>query len=96
LAGFQVIMYGRFWVITEEIYGYYGRRDGRGKAAYHPVMMVRVTVDADVRQMAARSKDALANVERRGESDGFNSHVDAFTVSEFHHPLDGISIRTID
>jgi transposase len=25
-----------------KIYGYYGRRDGRGKAAYHPVMMVRV------------------------------------------------------
>lgn len=24
------------------IYGFYGRRDGRGKAAYHPVMMVRV------------------------------------------------------
>lgn len=24
-----------------KIYGYYGRRDGRGKAAYHPVMMVR-------------------------------------------------------
>jgi transposase len=25
-----------------KIYGHYGRRDGRGKAAYHPVMMVRV------------------------------------------------------
>ena len=25
-----------------KIYGFYGRRDGRGKAAYHPVMMVRV------------------------------------------------------
>jgi transposase len=25
-----------------KIYGYYGRRDGRGRAAYHPVMMVRV------------------------------------------------------
>jgi transposase len=25
-----------------EIYGFYGRRDGRGKAAYHPVMMVRM------------------------------------------------------
>jgi transposase len=25
-----------------KIYGYYGRRDGRGKAAYHPVMMVRL------------------------------------------------------
>ena len=25
-----------------KIYGSYGRRDGRGKAAYHPVMMVRV------------------------------------------------------
>lgn len=25
-----------------EIYGFYGRRDGRGKAAYHPVMMVRL------------------------------------------------------
>jgi len=25
-----------------EIYGFYGRRDGRGRAAYHPVMMVRV------------------------------------------------------
>jgi transposase len=24
-----------------KIYAYYGRRDGRGKAAYHPVMMVR-------------------------------------------------------
>jgi transposase len=24
-----------------KIYGYYGRRDGRGKAAYHPLMMVR-------------------------------------------------------
>ena len=24
-----------------KIYGYYSRRDGRGKAAYHPVMMVR-------------------------------------------------------
>ena len=24
------------------IYGFYGRRDGRGKAAYHPVMMVRL------------------------------------------------------
>jgi transposase len=24
-----------------KIYGYYGRRDGRGKSAYHPVMMVR-------------------------------------------------------
>ena len=24
------------------IYGFYGRRDGRGKAAYHPLMMVRV------------------------------------------------------
>ena len=27
-----------------KIYGFYGRRDGRGKAAYHPVMMVRVLV----------------------------------------------------
>ena len=27
-----------------KIYGYYGRRDGRGKAAYHPVMMVRVVL----------------------------------------------------
>jgi transposase len=25
-----------------KIYGHYGRRDGRGKAAYHPVMMVRL------------------------------------------------------
>jgi transposase len=25
-----------------KIYGFYGRRDGRGKAAYHPVMMVRL------------------------------------------------------
>jgi transposase len=25
-----------------EIYGFYGRRDGRGKAAYHPLMMVRL------------------------------------------------------
>lgn len=25
-----------------KIFGFYGRRDGRGKAAYHPVMMVRV------------------------------------------------------
>jgi transposase len=25
-----------------KIYGFYGRRDGRGKAAYHPVMMVRM------------------------------------------------------
>jgi transposase len=25
-----------------KIYGYYGRRDGRGKAAYDPVMMVRL------------------------------------------------------
>lgn len=25
-----------------EIYAFYGRRDGRGKAAYHPVMMVRM------------------------------------------------------
>jgi hypothetical protein len=25
-----------------KIYGFYGRRDGCGKAAYHPVMMVRV------------------------------------------------------
>jgi hypothetical protein len=25
-----------------KIYGRYGRRDGRGKAAYHPVMMIRV------------------------------------------------------
>jgi len=25
-----------------KIYGFYGRRDGRGKAAYHPAMMVRV------------------------------------------------------
>ena len=25
-----------------DIYGFYGRRDGRGKAAYHPVMMVRL------------------------------------------------------
>jgi transposase len=25
-----------------KIYGYYGRRDGRGKAAYHPMMMVRL------------------------------------------------------
>jgi transposase len=25
-----------------QIYGFYGRRDGRGKAAYHPVMMVRL------------------------------------------------------
>jgi transposase len=25
-----------------EIYAFYGRRDGRGKAAYHPVMMVRL------------------------------------------------------
>src|ERR1700682_594550 len=25
-----------------EIYGFYGRRDGPGKAAYHPVMMVRL------------------------------------------------------
>ncbi len=25
-----------------KIYGHYGRRDRRGKAAYHPVMMVRV------------------------------------------------------
>jgi transposase len=25
-----------------KIYGYYGRRDGRGKAAYHPIMMVRL------------------------------------------------------
>jgi transposase len=24
------------------IYGFYGRRDGRGKAAYHPLMMVRI------------------------------------------------------
>jgi transposase len=24
------------------IYGHYGRRDGRGKAAYHPIMMVRL------------------------------------------------------
>ena len=28
-----------------KIYGFYGRRDGRGKAAYHPVMMVRVLVN---------------------------------------------------
>ena len=25
-----------------KIYGFYGRRDGRGKAAYHPVMMLRL------------------------------------------------------
>ena len=25
-----------------KIYGFYGRRDGRGKAAYHPLMMVRL------------------------------------------------------
>ena len=25
-----------------KIYGHYGRRDGRGKAAYHPIMMVRL------------------------------------------------------
>jgi transposase len=25
-----------------KIYGFYGRRDGRGRAAYHPVMMVRL------------------------------------------------------
>jgi transposase len=25
-----------------KIYGFYGRRDGRGKAAYHPVMLVRL------------------------------------------------------
>ena len=25
-----------------KIFGYYGRRDGRGKAAYHPIMMVRL------------------------------------------------------
>ena len=25
-----------------KIYGFYGRRDGRGKSAYHPVMMVRL------------------------------------------------------
>jgi transposase len=29
-----------------KIYGYYGRRDGRGKAAYHPVMMVRLLLYA--------------------------------------------------
>jgi len=67
-----------------KIYGHYGRRDGRGKAAYHPVMMVRVLLYGYcVGVMSSR------RIERASHDDipfrylCANQHPDHDTISDF-------------
>ncbi len=67
-----------------KIYGYYGRRDGRGKAAYHPVMMVRLLLYAYCVGVTSSRR-----IERASYDDiAFrylcaNQHPDHDTISEF-------------
>ena len=67
-----------------KIYGFYGRRDGRGKAAYHPVMMVRALLYGYcVGVMSSR------RMERAGYEDvafrylSANQHPDHDTIAAF-------------
>jgi len=67
-----------------KIYGYYGRRDGRGKAAYHPVMMVRLLLYAYCAGVTSSRR-----IERASYDDiAFrylcaDQHPDHDTISEF-------------
>jgi transposase len=67
-----------------KIYGYYGRRDGRGKAAYHPVMMVRLLLYGycvgvtSSRRMEGASYDDIAFRYLCADQ-----HPDHDTISEF-------------
>jgi len=67
-----------------KIYGYYGRRDGRGKAAYHPVMMVRLLLYSycvgvtSSRRMERASYDDIAFRYLCADQ-----HPDHDTISEF-------------
>lgn len=67
-----------------KIYGHYGRRDGRGKAAYHPVMMVRVLLYGYcVGVMSSRRIERASHDDIAFRYLCADQHPDHDTISEF-------------
>ena len=67
-----------------KIYGHYGRRDGRGKAAYHPVMMVRVLLYGyRVGVMSSRRIERASHDDIAFRYLCADQHPDHDTISEF-------------
>ena len=67
-----------------KIYGHYGRRDGRGKAAYHPVMMVRVLLYGYcVGVMSSRRMERASHDDIAFRYLCADQHPDHDTISDF-------------
>ena len=68
-----------------KIYGHYGRRDGRGKAAYHPVMMVRVLLYGYcVGVMSSRRIERASHDDIAFRYLCADQHPDHDTIADFH------------
>ena len=69
---------------VSRIYGFYGRRDGRGKAAYHPVTMVRLLLYGYcVGVMSSRRIERAACEDLAFRYLAANQHLDHDTIAAF-------------